>query len=64
MFFVGECFPKTSLEQVKTLSDIVGGMYYYFLFIYFKEHYFYHSIHSLKSIIFAQSKRSINQYIS
>ena len=31
---MGECFRKTSLEQVKTLSDIVGGMYYFFdLFI-------------------------------
>ena len=62
---MGKCFPKTSLEQVKTLSDIVGGMYFFFyLFIYFKEHYFYHSIHSVKTIIFGQSKRSINQFIS
>ena len=31
---MGECFPETSLEQVKTLSDIVGGMYFFFyLFI-------------------------------
>ena len=52
MFFIGECFPRTSLKQPETLSDIVGGMYYSFLYISFKEHYFYHSIHSLKNINF------------
>ena len=31
---MGECFPKTSLEQVKTLSDIVGGMYFFFIYLF------------------------------
>ena len=52
MLFIGECFPRTSLEQPETLSDFVGGMYYSFLYISFKEHYFYYSIHSLKNINF------------
>ena len=54
-FFTGKCFSVPSSEQPKTLSDIVGGMLYLFLYISFKAYYFYDLCNSLKNLIFLRS---------